>query len=179
MEVPGCPRLADHIELCALIYFDPIFELPVRKKKVFMHANRQASSFHLTHPGQHNTFCSLTLLTLVVGVGVEGSTSTPVQCVRRPVFKAWIVYWNPVVTAVQAHAAKKRKKKKNPEALACVCCLANFPWIFYMHKLILFAHMHGYVSARASAAWLYVFPAGRLVSCFLCRHCLCRCFSGK
>lgn len=51
--------------------------------------------------------------------GAAGATSTPVQCVRRPVFKAWIVYWNPVVTAVQAH------RKKSPETFPWVCRLDN------------------------------------------------------
>lgn len=103
------PAGRSHRALCSDLLWSHLWTS--REKKKSVHARQPTSLiFHLTHPGQHNTFCSLTLLTLVVGV--EGSTSTPVQCVRRPVFKAWIVYWNPVVTAVQAHAAKKKKKKK-------------------------------------------------------------------
>lgn len=79
-----------------------------------------------------------------VDTGGVGAACTPVQYVRRP--KLWVVYWNPVVTAVQAHSEEKKPKRRDFSPLSVSFGLFAFMRL-QMSKSGLFARI---LSLKAS-----------------------------
>lgn len=73
-----------------------------------------------------------------VDTGGVGAPCTPVQYVRRP--KLWVVYWNPVVTAVQAHSEEKNPKRGTFPSPCVLCGLFAFTGL-QMSKSVLFARI--------------------------------------